>query len=285
MVQRAWKRIQHINTGRTIGMSSQVVPAVGAPQNTLLAALPAFDWERVKRYLSVLETSAGETLCELESRLDYAYFPTTSIISVRHVANDGGSTEVATIGNEGLVGVSVILGGGTTANRVVVQNDGHVYRLKREILQDEFNRGGVMQHLLLRFTHALLAQISQMAACNRRHSIDQQVCRWLLTSLDRLASDELTMTHEMLANTLGVRREGITEAAHKLQGAGFIVYRRGRITVLDRIGVEALCCECYRVMRREYNRLPRPYAHTIEPTPLELGAAHSCSGRSTLEIA
>ena len=256
-------------------MSSNLVPGGGALLNKLLAALPVSDWMRIKRYLSVLETPAGETLCELESRLDYAYFPTTSIISIRHVADDGGSTEVATIGNEGLVGVSLVMGGGTTANRVVVQNDGQVYRLKREILQDEFSRGGAMQHVLLRFTHALLTQISQMAACNRRHSIDQQLCRWLLISLDRLASDELTMTHEMLANTLGVRREGITEAAHKLQSAGFIAYRRGRITVLDRIGVEALCCECYRVMSREYNRLPRPYVCTIDPTPLEPGAAHS----------
>ena len=266
-------------------MSSHFVPAVGAPQNTLLAALPAFDWKRVERYLSVLETSAGETLCELESRLDYAYFPTTSIISVRHVANDGDSTEVATIGNEGVVGVSLIMGGGTTANRVVVQNDGQVYRLKREILQDEFSRGGAMQHLLLWFTRALLAQISQMAACNRRHSIDQQVCRWLLTSLDRLQSSELAMTHEMLANTLGVRREGISEAAHKLQGAGLIAYRRGRITVLDRVGIEASCCECYRVMRREYDRLPRSYAYTIDPTPLEPGAAPFCTERSQLAIA
>jgi CRP-like cAMP-binding protein len=266
-------------------MSSRFIPAVGDPQNKLLAGLPAFDWKRVKRYLSVLETPAGETLCELESRLDYAYFPTTSIISVRDVANDGASTEVATIGNEGVVGVSLILGGGITANRVVVQSDGQVYRLKREILQEEFSRGGAMQHLLLRFTHALLAQISQMAVCNRRHSIDQQVCRWLLMSLDRLASNELTMTHEMLANTLGVRREGVTEAAHKLQSAGFIAYRRGRITVLDRIGVEGCSCECYRVMRREYDRPPRPHLYAIDPTPLEPGAAHPCSGRSQLEIA
>ncbi len=250
-------------------MSSQFVPAAGAPQNRLLAALPAFDWKRVERYVSVLETPARETLCELESRLDYAYFPITSIISVRNVANDGASTEVAAIGNEGVVGVSLIMGGRTTANRMVVQNDGKVYRMKREIFQDEFSRGAALQHLLLRFTHALLAQISQTAVCNRHHSIDQQVCRWLLMSLDRLASDDLTMTHEMLANTLGVRREGITEAAQKLQSIGFIAYRRGRITVLDRIGVEACCCECYRVMRREYDRLPHSYVYTIDPMPLE----------------
>jgi CRP-like cAMP-binding protein len=266
-------------------MSNNFVPVVGAPQNKLLAALPVFDWDRVKRYLSVLEAPAGKTVCEMDSRLDFAYFPTTSIISVRHVTDDGASTEVATIGNEGLVGVTPIMGRAMTMNRMVVQNGGQVCRLKREILQEEFSRGGAMQHLLLRYTLALLTQISQMAVCNQRHSIDQQVCRWLLMSLDRLASDELTMTHEMLANTLGVRREGITEAAHKLQSAGFIVYRRGRITVLDRIGVEACCCECCRVMRREYDWLPRPYAYTVDPTPLEPGAAHSCTERSKLEIA
>ena len=188
-------------------MPNQFVPVDGAPKNKLLAALPAFDRERVKRYFSELKTPAGETLCELESRLDYADFPTTSIISVRHVANDGASIEVATIGNEGVVGLSLILSRGSTRNRVVVQNDGHVYRLKREILQDELNRGGAMQHLLLQFTRALLTLICQMAVRNRRHSIDQQVCRRLLMSLDRLTSDKLTMTHETLANMLGVRRE------------------------------------------------------------------------------
>jgi hypothetical protein len=194
-------------------MSSNLAPLSGALHNKLLAALPAFDWKRVKGSLSFLETPAGKTLCELESRLDYAYFPTTSIISILQVAGDGAATEIATIGNEGLLGVSLFMGGETPANRGVVQNNGGVYRLKRKILQDEFSRGGAMQHLLLRYTHALLTQISQTAACNRHHSIVQQMCRWLLLSLDRLASEELTMTHEALANTLGVRREGISEAA------------------------------------------------------------------------
>lgn len=269
----------------TIAMPSHPVPAAGAPRNRLLAALPAIDWERMERYLSVLDTPVGEILCELESQLDYAYFPITSIASVRCVANDGGSTEVAAIGNEGVVGISLILGGGTSASRVVVQNGGQVYRLKREILQDEFSRGGAVQHVLLRFTHALLSQISQRAACNRRHSIDQQVCRWLLMSLDRLAVNELTMTHEMLANTLGVRREGITEAAHKLQCAGFITYRRGRIVVLDRIGVEGCCCECYRVMRREYDLPARSHVCTTAPTPLGPTAVPACAARSELDIA
>jgi CRP-like cAMP-binding protein len=247
-------------------MSSNLLPVAGAPQNKLLAALPASDWKRVKRYLCFLETPAGKTLCELESPLDYAYFPTTSIISILHVAGDGTSTEVATIGNEGLVGVSLFMGVGTAANRVVVQNKGRVYRLEREILQDEFRHGDAMQHLLLRYTHALLTQISQTVVCNRRHSIDQQVCRWLLVSLDRLASVELTMTHELLANSLGVRREGVTGAAYKLQKAGLIAYRRGRITVVNRIGVEASCCECYGVVRREYDRLSRRYAYTVHGT-------------------
>jgi CRP-like cAMP-binding protein len=211
---------------------------------------------------------ANRILCELESRLDYAYFPTTSIISILHVAGDGASTAIAAIGNEGIVGVGLFMGVETPANRLIVQNRGHLYRLKRDILQPEFNRGGAMQHLLLRYTHALLAQISQTAVCNQRHSIVQQLCRWLLLTLDRLAADELTMTHEQLANTLGVRREGITEAAHRLQSAGLIAYRRGRITVIDRSGIEACCCECYGVMRREREPVPRPYEHTIYPIPL-----------------
>jgi len=250
-------------------MSSDLVPIGGALQNKLLAALPAADWNRVKRDLSFLETPAGKTLCELGSRLDYAYFPTTSIISIRNVAGDGASTEIAGIGNEGLVGVSLFMGVGAPANRVVVQNKGHVYRLKGEILQDEFSRSGAVQQILLRYTHALLTQISQMGVCNRRHSIVQQLCRWLLLSLDRLDSDELTMTHELLANTLGVRREGITEAAHKLQSAGLIAYQRGRITVIDRSGIEACCCECYGVVRREYDRLP--HAYSAHPMPTEPG--------------
>ncbi len=248
-------------------MSSNLVPGGGALQNKLLAALPASDWMRLKRDLSILETPAGRSLCELGSRLDYAYFPTTSIISIRHVAGDGASTEIAAIGNEGLVGVSLFMGVGTPANRVVVQNSGHIYYLESGILQDEFSRGGAVQHLLLRYTHALLTQISQTAVCNRRHSLVQQLCRWLLLSLDRLDSDELTMTHELLANTLGVRREGIGEAAHKLQSAGLIAYRRGRITVIDRGGVEASCCECYGVVRSEYDRLPLPHADAMHPMP------------------
>ena len=265
---------------------SDVVPVGYAPRNKLLAALPVAEWKRVQPYLSSFEAPAGKTLCEPESALDYVYFPTTAIISLLHVAADGASTEIATIGNEDLVGVTVFLGGGRIANRVVVQIKGQIYRLKSELLKEEFNRAGAMQDLLLRYTHALMRQISQTAVCNRRHSIDQQFCRWLLLSLDRLASDELTMTHEQLANTLGVRREGITEAARKLQNAGLITYHRGRITVIDRLGLEALCCECYRVVRREYDRLPGPFADALNGTPTAAapGARRSASGNGAARI-
>jgi CRP-like cAMP-binding protein len=246
----------HENLG---GMSSE---------NKLLAALPECEWIRLRRYLSPLEAPAGKTLCEPHSRLEYAYFPVSAIISLLHVAADGASTEIAMIGNEGLAGVSLIMGSGTTTSRIMVQSKGQIYRLKSDVLREEFGRGGALQQLLLRFTNALLTQISQAAVCNRRHSIDQQLCRWLLLSLDRLGSDELTMTHEVLANTLGVRREGITEAARKLHNAGLINYRRGRITVIERSGVEAYCCECYGVVRREYDRLPGPYAYSLRGAPL-----------------
>ncbi len=231
------------------------------PQNKLLAALPELDWKRVQPHLSALEVPAGTTLCEPGAALDCVYLPATAIISLLHMAADGASTEIAMIGNEGLVGVNVFLGGGKLANRVLVQSSGRIYRLKSEVLKDEFARGGAVQQLLLRYTQALVRQISQTAVCNRLHSIDQQLCRWLLLSLDRLASNELTMTHELLANTLGVRRERITEAAHKLLDAGLITYHRGRITVTDRIGLETVCCECYQVVRREYSCLPGPSAH------------------------
>jgi CRP-like cAMP-binding protein len=240
-------------------------------QNKLLAALPEIDWRRIERHLSSIEAPAGKTLCEFNAELDYAYFPTTSIISLLHIAADGASTEIATIGNEGFVGVTLFMGGGTMQKRVVVQCKGRLYRLKPEVLKREFNRGGALQHVLLRYTNALLTQISQAAVCNRRHSIDQQLCRWMLQSLDRLGSEELTMTHELLANTLGVRREGITDAARKLQRAGLITYRRGRITVVDRARVQAYCCDCYGVVRRAYDRLPGPYAYATSRYAPEAG--------------
>ena len=201
----------------------------------------------------------GDVLYEPGVRLRYVYFPTTSIVSLLYVMEDGASAEIAIVGNEGILGISLFMGGETTPSRAVVQSAGHGYRLKAQLLKDEFGRFGRMMQLLLRYTQALITQMSQTAVCNRHHSVDQQLCRWLLLSLDRLSSNELTMTQELIANMLGVRREGVTEAAGKLQDAGLIRYRRGRITVLDRPGVEARACECYQVVKAEFDRL-LPYA-------------------------
>src|SRR5271166_3360410 len=225
-------------------------------QNRLLAALPDNEWRRVRPNLVPLELSPGEVLCEFDSRLTHAYFPTTSIISLLYTTADGASTEIAAIGDEGLVGITLVMGDTAMGSRVVVQRGGQVYRLDPAALKAEFSRGGAMQRLLLLYTRARLMLISQIAVCNRRHSIDQQLCRWLLLSLDRYASQELTITHERLANTLGVRREGITEAARKLQAAGLIQCSRGRIAVVDRARTEAFCCECYGVVHRALALLP-----------------------------
>jgi len=227
-----------------------------ALQNKLLAALPDLELTRLQRHLSLVEVQTGEILGVAALTLHHCYFPITSIVSLQYVANDGASTEVVAIGNEGLAGVNLLLAGGSTTYNVVVQNTGLMFRIKSGMLQEEFSRGGTLQYLLLWYMQALLTQISQRAICNQRHSIDQQLRRWILQTADRLGSKELWMTHERLANTLGVRREGISEAAHNLQRAGLITYRRGRITVVDRVGVEADCCECYRVVRRELDRLP-----------------------------
>lgn len=217
----------------------------------------------MQHHFQSVETSVGMILCEPDSRLDYAYFPTTSVISIQRVTVDGASTEVASVGSEGVFGVTLIMGDEVTGSRAVVQSPGKMYRLRSEILIEEFARGCAVQFLLLRYARALLALTAQGAVCNQRHSIDQQLCRWILLCHDRLGSDELAMTHELLANTLGVRREGITEAALRLQNAGRIAYRRGRITVIDRRGLEAGCCECYGVMRREYDRLQDPDAYAV----------------------
>jgi CRP-like cAMP-binding protein len=194
-------------------------------------------------------------LYESGSELRHVYFPTTSIVSLLYVMLDGASAEIAVVGNEGVIGVALFMGGETMPNRAVVQSAGHAYRLKGHLLKQEFNRSGELQHLLLRYTQALLTQMAQTAVCNRHHSLDQQLCRWLLLSLDRLPSNELVMTQELIANMLGVRREGVTEAAGNLQKAGLITYRRGRITVLDRAGLEARACECYAVVKKEFDRL------------------------------
>ena len=224
-------------------------------QNRLLAALSQGELERVSSRLKVVPLSLGEVLYESGSRQRAVYFPTTAIVSLLYMLADGASAEIAVVGNEGIIGVSLFMGGETTTSRAVVQSAGHAYRLPSKLLKEEFTRGGAMQHLLLRYTQALLTQMAQTAVCNRHHSLDQQLCRWLLLSLDRLIGNELVMTQELIANMLGVRREGVTEAAGNLQNAGLIKYSRGHITVLDRVGLEARTCECYGVVKREFDRL------------------------------
>jgi CRP-like cAMP-binding protein len=224
-------------------------------QNHLLDALPKSDYERLAPHLELIPLPLGDVLYESGGRLGYVYFPTTCIISMLYVMEDGASAEIAIVGNEGVLGVSLFMGGETTPSRAVVQCAGYGFRLKAQLLKNEFARFGPMMHLMLRYTQALITQMSQTAVCNRHHSVDQQLCRWLLLSLDRLASNEISMTQELIANMLGVRREGVTEAAGRLQKAGLINYRRGRITVINRPGVEARSCECYKVVKTEFDRL------------------------------
>jgi CRP-like cAMP-binding protein len=224
-------------------------------QNHLLAALPASEFERVAPHLQLVTLTLGEVLYESGGQLKHVYFPTNSIVSLLYVMQDGASAEIAVVGNEGILGISLFMGGETTPSRAVVQSEGVAYRLPAKSLKQEFNRAGPMMHLLLRYTQALITQMSQTAVCNRHHSIDQQLCRWLLLSIDRLTSDELTMTQELIANMLGVRREGVTEAAGKLRDAGIIEYSRGHIKVLDRRKLEQQVCECYAVVKKEFDRL------------------------------
>ena len=224
-------------------------------QNHLLDALPTSDYERLASDLELIPLELGDVLYESGDQLRYVYFPTTSIVSLLYVMEDGASAEIAIVGNEGLLGISLFMGGETTPSRAVVQSAGHAFRLKAELLKMEFRRFGPTMHLLLRYTQALITQMAQTAVCNRHHSVDQQLCRWLLLSLDRLQTNELSMTQELIANMLGVRREGVTQAAGALQDAGLIRYRRGRITVLDRTGLEARVCECYQVVKTEFDRL------------------------------
>jgi CRP-like cAMP-binding protein len=226
-----------------------------ARQNYLLAALSAADFERTKPSLKLVPLALGQILYESGSRQRAVYFPTTAIVSLLYMMADGASAEIAVVGNEGIIGVSLFMGGETTPSRAVVQSAGHAYRLPGKFLKEEFKRGGAMQHLLLRYTQALLTQMAQTAVCNRHHTLDQQLCRWLLLSLDRLSGNELVMTQELIANMLGVRREGVTEAAGNLQRAELIRYNRGHIVVLDRAGLEARTCECYAVVKKEFDRL------------------------------
>lgn len=243
-------------------MTAPQIPAVPVSpiQNHLLGVLPEAVKERIFPFLEEIPMPLGKVIYESGDRLRYVYFPTDSIVSLLYVMENGASAEISVVGNEGIVGVSLFMGGESTPSRAIVQSAGTAYRLLGNRLKDEFNRHGELLVLMLRYTQSLITQMSQTAVCNRHHSIDQQLCRWLLLSLDRLPSNKLTMTQELIANMLGVRREGVTEAAGKLQELGVIEYRRGHITVLNRPKLEELCCECYAVVKTETDRLlPFPY--------------------------
>jgi CRP-like cAMP-binding protein len=224
-------------------------------ENLLLAKLPQKVMERLLPHLEPISFTLGEVIYESSEQQSYIYFLTTAIISLLYLMKNGSSAEMGMAGNEGVVGIALFMGGNTMPNRAVVQSAGDAVRMKTKVLQEEFARGGTFQHLLLRYTQALMTQMSQTAVCNRLHTVEQQLCRWLLLSRDRLSTDELVMTQELIANMLGVRREGVTAAAHRLQNHGLISYVRGRIRVLDRMGLEATVCECYGVVKDEYDRL------------------------------
>jgi CRP-like cAMP-binding protein len=226
--------------------------------NHLLAALPDAESQRWLPLLESIDLQLGQVLYESGTTLSHVYFPTTAIVSLLYVMENGASAEIAVVGNEGIVGISLFMGGESTSSRAVVQSAGKGFRLKAQMMKEEFNRAGPVLHLLLRYTQALITQMSQTAVCNRHHTLDQQLCRWLLLSLDRLEGNQLVMTQELIANMLGVRREGVTEGALKLQHAGLIQYARGHITVLDRAALEKRSCECYAVVKREYERLLPP---------------------------
>jgi CRP-like cAMP-binding protein len=232
-----------------------MIPTAPARSNRLLLALPEGDLAKWLPELEAVEMPLGQVIYEPGIRLTHVYFPTTAIVSLLYVMENGASAEIAVVGNEGIVGISLFMGGESTPSRGVVQSAGQGYRLRSSLMLQEFNQAGPVLHLLLRYTQALITQMAQTAVCNRHHSLDQQLCRWLLLSLDRLPSNDLVMTQELIANMLGVRREGVTEAAGQLHKAGLIRYRRGHITVLDRAGLERRTCECYAVVKNEYDRL------------------------------
>lgn len=231
------------------------MPATAPRDNHLLAALPDDDWRLWADHLEPVDMPLGKVLCESGDRFSHVFFPSTAIVSLLYVMEDGDSAEIAVVGKEGLVGVPLFMGGGSTPSRAVVQAAGEGFRLKAHWVTEAFNRAGPVMKLLLRYTQALMAQLSQTAVCNRHHTLDQQLCRWLLLTLDRLDRNEVLMTQELIANMLGVRREGVTDGALKLQKAGLIRYARGHITVTDRPGLERRCCECYAVVKKEYDRL------------------------------
>jgi CRP-like cAMP-binding protein len=232
-----------------------MLPSNIPSQNHLLAELPEAELARWIPQLEPAKLALGQVLYESGGKMSHVYFPTTAIVSLLYVMENGASAEIAVCGNEGIVGISLFMGGGSTPSRAVVQSAGEGFRMSAHAMKEEFNRAGPVMHLLLRYTQALITQMAQTAVCNRHHSLDQQLCRWLLLSLDRLPGNDLVMTQELIANMLGVRREGVTEGALKLQKAGLIRYARGRITVLDRQGLEKRTCECYAVVKKEYDRL------------------------------
>ena len=246
---------RHPSRDRNAGAEADASGSLDPRRNQLLAALPEPEWERWKVALEWVDLELGQVLYESGSTLSHVYFPTTAIVSLLYVLENGASAEIAVVGNEGIVGVSLFMGGGSTPSRAVVQSAGRGLRLSARRMKDEFDRAGPVLHLLLRYTQALITQMAQTAVCNRHHSLDQQLCRWLLLSMDRLEGNQLVMTQELIANMLGVRREGVTESALNLQRAKLIRYARGRIVVLDRQGLEQRTCECYAVVRREYDRL------------------------------
>lgn len=249
-------------------------PPIDPKQNRLLAALPAEEFDRLAPHLELVSMRLGEILYEPGGQLLHAYFPVTAVVSLFYANESGMSAEIAGVGNEGMVGISLLLGGDTTPSTAVVQTGGSSFRLKGGLLKAEFGRSGPAMRLLLRYVQALLTHMAQNAACNRHHSIDQQLCRWLLLAIDRLPSNELVMTQELVANTLGVRRESITEAAGKLQCAGVIHYRRGHISVLERAGLEAGTCECYAVVKKEVGRLLPDVQHSSPASAPHRQTAH-----------
>ena len=231
-------------------------------QNYLLSALPEDIFQRLLPHLELIVMPLGQVLYESGGQLQHVYFPTTAILSLHYIMESGASSEIAGVGNEGVLGISLFMGGSTTPSRATVQTAGSGYRLKGRLMMDEFNQAGPMMRLMLRYTQALMTQMSQTAVCNRHHTVAQQLCRWLLLTLDRLPSNELTMTQELIASMLGVRRESVTETAVILQREGLISYRRGHITVLDRAGLESRACECYDVVKKEFHRLLKDAAAT-----------------------
>ena len=247
----------------------------GPNQNHLLASLPTAEFDRIAPYLERVEMPLGEVFYESGGQLQHVYFPASAIVSLHYMTESGASAEMAGVGNEGVLGVSLFMGGNTTPSWATVSTGGSGYRLKGHLMMEEFNRAGPFMRLMLRYTQSLMTQMAQTAVCNRHHSVDQQLCRWLLSTLDRSTSNELTLTQELIASKIGVRREGITAAAGDLQQGGYIRYRRGHITVLDRAGLEAQVCECYDVVKIEQQRLLNDVRHRQEPAPT--GSDHGYS--------